>query len=177
MGHLKLYAVYLSALLIGKALKIYSRLEDSAAKDYTKIKQALFKTYNLTEEGFREKFRKSKSEHDESPQQYFTRLETYCNGWFETIGASTYEEIKSLIVREQFLDMCPQSLTVHLKERSFTSVTHMCTQADRFLQAHKQKLFDNQGRWIATIKKILTQRKTRNTRKTAQLWQIRTYSG
>ena len=30
------YAVYLSALLTGKALKVYSRLEDSEATDYTK---------------------------------------------------------------------------------------------------------------------------------------------
>ena len=140
------YAVYLSALLTGKALKVYSRLEDSEATDYTKIKQALLKNYNLTEEGFREKFRRSRPKHDESPEQYFTRLENYCNGWFETAGVSTYEEIKSLIVREQFLDMCPQNLTVHLKERSFTSVTQMCAQADRFLQARKQKLFDNQGK-------------------------------
>ena len=42
--------------------------------------------------------------------------------------------------------MCPQSLAVHLKERSVTNVTQMCTQADRFLQARKQKLFDNQGK-------------------------------
>ena len=60
------YAVYLSALLTGKALKVYSRLEDSEATDHTKIKQALLKNYNFTEEGFREIFRRSRPKHDES---------------------------------------------------------------------------------------------------------------
>ena len=102
----------------------------------------------------------------------FTRLENYCNGWFETAGASTYEQIKRLIVREQFLDMCPQSLAVHLKERSFTGVTQMCTQADRFLRAHKQKLFDNQGKVHSNNKEDCDSQTDK-----IQLWQIRTYSG
>ena len=37
------YAVYLSAQLTGSALKVYSRLEDREATDYTKMKQALLK--------------------------------------------------------------------------------------------------------------------------------------
>ena len=41
------YAVYLSALLTGKALKVYSRLEDSEATDYTKNKTGLTQELQL----------------------------------------------------------------------------------------------------------------------------------
>ena len=138
------YGIMLGTLLSGKALNVYARLPNSEADDYGKIKNALLKNYNLTEEGFLGKFRKSKPKDDESPEQYITRIGNYCGGWFESAGVSTYEEIKSLIVKEQFLNMCPRNLTTHLKERSFESIPEMCKQAERYLQAHKQKMTDNQ---------------------------------
>ena len=44
------------------------------ATDYRKIKAALLKRYNLTEEGFRRKFRESRPNHNENPEQFVTRL-------------------------------------------------------------------------------------------------------
>ena len=46
------WAVYLSALLKGKALEVYSRLPVKDAQDYEILKDALLKRFNLTEEGF-----------------------------------------------------------------------------------------------------------------------------
>ena len=134
------YATVLSALLTGRALTTYARLSSEDAADYIKIKQALLKTYNHTEEGFREKFRNSKPKDNESPGQFMTRIEIYCNRWLETAGVSTYDAMKHLIVKEQFLNMCPQSLSVHLKERPYVDLTDMCAQADRYVEAHKQKM-------------------------------------
>ena len=50
------WAVVLSALLSGQALEAYARLSAEEATDYTKVKMALLKQYNLTEEGFRRRF-------------------------------------------------------------------------------------------------------------------------
>ena len=46
------WEVYLSALLKGKALEVYSRLPVKDAQDYEILKDALLKRFNLTEEGF-----------------------------------------------------------------------------------------------------------------------------
>ena len=46
---------------------MYSRLSEEAAKDYDKVKIALMKRYDLTEDGCSHKFRASKPEVDESP--------------------------------------------------------------------------------------------------------------
>ena len=54
------WATYLSPLLIGAALDVYSRMAVDAAKDYTQMKEALLNRYNLTEEGYRMKFRTAK---------------------------------------------------------------------------------------------------------------------
>ena len=140
------WAIALSALLSGKALEVYARLPISDITDYTKIKAALLKSYNHTEEGFRQRFRKSKPNHDENPEQYVTRIRSYRERWLETATVSTYEELISLIVKEQFLHMCPQNLQIHLNERSFASIKEMCAQGERYLQAHKQKMTtDDQG--------------------------------
>ncbi|XP_019632372.1 PREDICTED: histone-lysine N-methyltransferase, H3 lysine-79 specific-like, partial [Branchiostoma belcheri] len=66
----EVWASNLSALLTGKALEVYSRLSNEDAQDYDKVKVALLKRYNLTEDGFRNKFRQNKPDKGESPEQF-----------------------------------------------------------------------------------------------------------
>ena len=47
-----LYAVFLSGLLTGHALEVYSRLPASVANDYDKLKHSLLEWHQLTEEDF-----------------------------------------------------------------------------------------------------------------------------
>ena len=51
------WAAYLSALLKGRALDVYDRLSVDDAGDYEKLKEALLKNFDMTERGFRKKFR------------------------------------------------------------------------------------------------------------------------
>jgi len=61
------WAVYLSALLKGRALKVYSRLPVEDAQNYEMLKDALLKRCNLTEEEFKQKFKSDKPETNEAP--------------------------------------------------------------------------------------------------------------
>ena len=56
------WAAYLSALLKGRALDVYDRLSTEDAADYDKLKDALLKNFDMTERGFRKKFRYSRPE-------------------------------------------------------------------------------------------------------------------
>jgi len=47
--------------LKGKALEIYSRLPVKDTQDYEILKDALLKRFNLTEEGFKQKFESAKA--------------------------------------------------------------------------------------------------------------------
>src|SRR5678816_4676314 len=64
------WASHLSALLTGKALIAYSRIPKEDSKDYDKLKNALLLCYNLTEDGYRIKFRSAKAYNDERPIQF-----------------------------------------------------------------------------------------------------------
>ena len=69
------WAVSLSALLTGRALDVYSRLPEETAGDYDRLKEALLKRYDLTEDGYRRRFRDGKPEKGESSEQFISRLE------------------------------------------------------------------------------------------------------
>ena len=77
------WASKLSALLPGCVLEVYLQLSEEAAQYYERVKLALMKRCDLTEDGYRHKFRVSKPEVDESPEQFIVRLERYLLHWME----------------------------------------------------------------------------------------------
>ena len=136
------WASKLSALLSGRALEVYSRLSEEAAKDYDKVKIALMKRYDLTEDGYRRKFRASKPEVDESPEQFIVRLDRYLLRWLELSDTErTFDGLKDLIVKEQFIDSCPKDLAIHLRERAPETLAKIAKIADQYLEAHGKHLF------------------------------------
>ena len=130
------WAINLSALLTGKALYVYSRIPAQDADDYDKLKVALFKQYNLTEDGFRIKFRQSRPDKMESAMQFAVRLENNFDRWVDLakIG-KTFLGLKSLMLREQYINSCGPELSVCLKERTPTDLESMAKLAEQFIEA------------------------------------------
>ena len=137
----EMWAVSLSALLTGRALDVYSRLSEEDASDYDLLKEALLKRYDLTEIGFRNRFRNSKPEYGENCQQFIVRLANYLNRWIELSNTDkTFESICELIIKEQFLASCSTDLAVHLRERAPSSLEEMSKLADQYLFARNKTL-------------------------------------
>ena len=102
------------------------------------------KRYDLTEEGYRRKFRASKPEVDESPEQFIVRLDTYLVRWLELLNTErSFEGLKDLIVKEQFIDACPKELAIHLRERAPETLVQIVKIADQYLEAHRKHLFSS----------------------------------
>ncbi|XP_066263283.1 uncharacterized protein [Branchiostoma lanceolatum] len=135
------WASSLCALLTGRALEVFSRLDNTEAQDYKSVKEALMKRYNLTEEGFRAKFRQSKPEEGESAGQFLVRINSYLERWVELSDATKhYEDLRDMFVREQFMETCSPDLAVHLRERAPKDLKEMAQMAENFLMAHKREL-------------------------------------
>ncbi|KAJ8032705.1 hypothetical protein HOLleu_26306 [Holothuria leucospilota] len=131
------WAVPLSTLLTAKALEVYSRLPDDLANDYDKLKAALLRRYELHEEGFRLKFRKSKLETNESFSQFAERIGGYLNRWIEMGSVpKDYQSICDLMIREQIMNVCHKDLSLYLRERNPRSVKAMVDLADMYQVAH-----------------------------------------
>ena len=67
------WAIKLSALLTERAMDVYTRMSDTDANDYDKLKKAILTRYNYTEDGYRKRFREAKPETEESPDQFVIR--------------------------------------------------------------------------------------------------------
>ena len=88
------YATYLSALLRGKSLDVYTRLSPENARNYNELKKALLKHYLLTEEGFKDKFESSEMEKGETAVQFAARLTKYFDRWIDlSETGKTYHEL------------------------------------------------------------------------------------
>lgn len=134
------WAVFLSALLKGKSLDVYSRLSVSDANDYELLKTALLKRYNLTQEGFKQKFRSAVVETGETPAQFISRLQRYFCRWIALAEIQqTFKELSDFIVKEQYIDTCPVDLAVFLKEHAVTDLDKLATLAEQYLDAHAGK--------------------------------------
>ena len=121
---------------------MYSRLPEEAAKDYDKVKIKLMKRYDLTKYGYRGKFRASKPEVDESPDQFIVRLDRYLLRFLELSDTEqTFDSLKDLIVKEQFIDSCPKDLAIHLRERAPETLGKIVEITDQYLEAHGKHLF------------------------------------
>jgi len=132
-------AIYLSALLKGKALDVYSRLPPDQANDYGTLKQALLKRYQLSEDGFKRKFRGARAEVGESPTQFITCLTSYLQRWIELTNVQqTYEGLITLIRREQYLSVCWPELALFLKERAITDLEELGKLAEQCSEAHNE---------------------------------------
>ncbi len=136
-----IWATSLSALLTGKALDVYSRMSKTVAVNYRELKEALLKRYDLTENGFRVRFRKSNPEEGESPEQFITRLKRYLTRWTELSKTEkTFEVLCELFVKDQFIDACPEELTIYSRERDPENVDRVAKIAEQFLAAHGRTL-------------------------------------
>ena len=131
------WALAISALLSGKALEIISRLTTQQASDYDEVKAALLRGFDLTEEGYRLKFRQSKLRQGESFVQFASRIEKYLCRWVELSPYNhDLDGMKSLMIQEQVFDTCGKDLLMFIKERQPKSLTEVLTLADQFRDAH-----------------------------------------
>ena len=130
------WAAYLSALLEGRALDVYDRLSTEDAADYDKLKDALLKNFDMTERGFRKKFRYSRPERSETFIQFSSRLCSYLNKWLTMAKVEkSFEAVCDLLARDQFLEACSRELFVHLKPKAFENLDAMAKEADLFAEA------------------------------------------
>ena len=142
--HRENWCTSLSALLTGRALEVFCRLSESEAIDFDRIKEVLQKIYNLTEDGYRQKFRVGTAEDGENSSMFIVRLKTYLQRWMklsETL--QTHVGLRDLCIREQFLDACPVDLSTYLGERKLPTLDEVAQSADLFHTARKRQLSDS----------------------------------
>ena len=131
------YATNLSLCLTGKAFEIYSRLSPEDSLEYKKLKGALLQRFQLTEEGFRNKFRYGKPKEGETTMQFLARIDNYLKSWVNLAKIENiFEGVCDLLLREQLLNTSSKDLRVFVKEHSCDTAEELARLSDRYLEAH-----------------------------------------
>ena len=100
--------------LTGKAQQAYAALSSEVSKDFTKVKEAIFKWYDINDETYRQRFRAAKEKEGESPTEIVTRLTDMAAKWLKK--CKTRAKVIDMIVMEQFITMLPKEIRVWVKE-------------------------------------------------------------
>ncbi|KAK3758269.1 hypothetical protein RRG08_055200 [Elysia crispata] len=91
----------------------------SQAKECLKIKESVRGVLSSFRERRpdRQRFRTCSPEKGENPSMFIVRLKTYLELWMKVAEApQTYEVLRDLFVKEQFLDSSPAHLSTYLRE-------------------------------------------------------------
>nr|CAB3263335.1 uncharacterized protein LOC108950802 [Phallusia mammillata] len=135
------WAPWLSALLTGKAMGVYSRLSAEEARDYEALKRALRERYGLREDGYRNKFNNEIQQQGETVSQYFVRFENYLDSWVEMAGIEkTYKGLKELFLHEKFHKDSYRELSLYMRQHSTNDLKQFAETADRFLGPLKKTI-------------------------------------
>lgn len=130
------WAVHLSALLKGKALEVYSRIAPEEALKFDVLKEALLVRFEMTEDGFRKRFRNCRPEVGETFAQFTTRLARYFERWLDLSKTDkTYQGLLNLMLKDQFMQSCGKELRLFLRERIPKSIDEVSALADQFREA------------------------------------------
>ena len=127
------WAFYLAPQLTGRAQQAYAALNEEDARSYAKIKAAILRRYNITEETYRQQFRRLKLKQGETPIELVTHLRDLAGKWLR--DDMTAAELRDAIIAEQLLAALPEDVRIWVTERKPKSSTEAGQLAEDYIQA------------------------------------------
>jgi len=135
--HVDDWSTQLARLLKGTALEVYQRIPDESVRNYDALKYALLKRFQMTEGGYRKRFKSSQMMPGETPDQYLARLRKLLTKWRELAGFEpTFEGLETLLLKDQFFVTCSKELRTFLKEKGRLDLKEIARCAENYLEAH-----------------------------------------
>eukprot|EP00731_Ephydatia_muelleri_P014661 Em0008g381a len=130
------WAVKLAPQLTGKAQQAYAAMKTEDAGRYEKLKEAILRRYDISEETYRQRFRESSKKEEESVGELAVRLTDLLQKW--TKGCRTVDEIRDMLVKEQLLSSLPTDVRIHVSERKPKTSADAAELADSYLHARRR---------------------------------------
>ena len=134
------WAFRLAPQLSGKAQQAYAGMSMADAGDYEKLKTAILRRYDITEESYRQRFRSSRLKTEESVAESLARLDDLATKWMKS--CTTRDELKDLVILEQLLTMLPEDVRLFVRERKPKTSVEASKLADDYLLARKENASD-----------------------------------
>lgn len=134
------WAAECEPFLTGTALRAFDHLSDSSKDDWVCVKECILKAYNITQDGFRHKFRNLRKGGKESFFELGNQLTQCFHKWVQTpdrlINDKDFLRICDLLIVEQFISSIgDENLRRKLTEAEPKTLSNITTKADQYVNS------------------------------------------
>uniref|UniRef100_A0AAY4CLP2 SCAN box domain-containing protein n=1 Tax=Denticeps clupeoides TaxID=299321 RepID=A0AAY4CLP2_9TELE len=85
--------------------------------DYDVVKTSILNAYELVPEAYRQRFRKSRKGEQITYVEFAREKEALFNRWCVSSKVSTWEQLRELILLEEFKNCVPEAVATHLNDQ------------------------------------------------------------
>ena len=96
------------------------------------VKEAILKAYELVPEAYRQKFRHCKKFEGQTFVEFAREKEILFNRWCSSQNVTSLNDLKQLVLLEEFKRSIPPETRTHLEEQHVTTLTQAAVMADEY---------------------------------------------
>ena len=127
----------LQCVLTGKAQEVYAALSHEISLDYEQVKTAILRAYELVPEAFRQRFRSFKKHDSQAYVEFAREKEVLFDRWCSSKGVQSLEDLKTLVLMEEFKNGLPERVATYLNEQKPVKLSDAAVLADEYGLTHK----------------------------------------
>jgi len=131
------WSLLLQCKLIGKAQEVCSTLSLEESLKYESMKSAILRAYELVPEAYRQKFRGHKKNSAQTFVEFAREKGILFDKWCTASKVSDFNELRELVLLEEFKGCLPDRVVVYLNEQKVISLSQAAVLADEFVLTHK----------------------------------------
>ena len=129
--------------LKGKAQRVYNTLKDDLSSDYDTVKAIVLRAYDLVPEAYRQKFRNFRKTSEITFVEFSRRKENYFDDWVKSKEVDDFDNLRELMLVEEFKNSVPRDLKTHLEELKLDTVQEIAIAADEYALTHRVEVKSN----------------------------------
>ncbi len=117
------WPLLLQCKLVGKAQEVCSALTLEQSLDYDAMKNAVLRAYELVPEAYRQKFRSLVKTPSQTFVEFARDKANLFDKWCAANKVDTFEQLKDLILLEEFKNCLVEKIVVYLHEQKVSSLS------------------------------------------------------
>ena len=111
------WTLLLQCVLTGKAQEVYSSLDIEESLEYGVVKTTILRAYELVPEAYRQRFRIHTKSEGQTYVEFAREKENLFERWCRSQDVTTFEQLKALVVLEEFKNCVPETVATYLHEQ------------------------------------------------------------
>lgn len=132
----------------GDLARLLQQVPSSEVNDYQKFKRTALQYFVPTESQLCRSFRSMQPQPGELYTAFMTRLIRAAESWWQAAGVETLQDLRDLVIKEQFLMSVPQETNVLMQANNSKDLMTVATFADQIVasQGNQQPFVTKYGR-------------------------------